>query len=168
MPGPALGRHEDRVDLLHDVDRAEQRAELDEAIEVRQGDAAELLAGVAPSTRAASRTSSSIDCIPASRISIMNGAQRQTSMMMIDCTRVLGEPDRIHGLARAGSPHQPVDHAEVGVHHHVLPAQRAGHRHDQKRRDEHRADDAAAGKAVIDQLGVEEPEQRARWQPRRR
>ena len=52
--------------------------------------------------------------------------------------------------------HQIVDHAEHRVEHHVLPGQRADDRHDQKRRDEHRADDAATWIAVVDQLGIDQ------------
>ena len=54
--------------------------------------------------------------------------------------------------------HQVVDHAKNGVEHHVLPGQCADDGHDQEGRDEHGADDAPTRVAVVDQLGIDQPD----------
>ena len=120
-----------------------------------QGDVAKLRQPVAPSTRAASRTSSEIDCMPANRINIMNGAQRQTTTAM---TESMGRSSSQLGPGLPGRSgiDDPVDHAVVRVQHLVFPGQGRRRRHDQERGNQHRANDASSGKAVIDQLGVKQ------------
>ena len=84
-------------------------------------------------------------------ISIMNGVHCQTSTITMDqngqrSTNAIG--------VEAEGLEEPVEDAERGAEHLVLPHQAGHHRHDQEWRDEQRA-----GEALTEELAVEQERQ---------
>ena len=86
----------------------------------------------------------------------MNGAQRQTTMTMIEASgycanqSTRGPPSEV--ISQSTTPN-------TGLSIMFFQAQRTHDRHHQERRDEECADDAAAPEPVVHQLGIEQADQ---------
>ncbi len=81
----------------------------------------------------------------------MNGVHCQTSATMTDQQRVLADPVRLRRAVAEDLLEQPVEQAVLRVVERVLPEQGRRDRHDEERRDHHRADDAPAAELAVQQ-----------------